>query len=93
MCVPWELNPQPFALLTQCSTTEPQEHNPGRNGVYILDRAIFPGYHCEAALTKSVLYNITIEIKRLDLILLKALFKGVSLQDCAAASLGSPMHL
>ncbi len=26
-CVPWELNPQPFALLTQCSTTEPQEHN------------------------------------------------------------------
>ncbi len=27
MCVPWELNPQPFALLTQCSTTEPQEHS------------------------------------------------------------------
>ncbi len=26
MCVPWELNPQPFKLLTQCSTTEPQEH-------------------------------------------------------------------
>ncbi len=26
-CVPWESNPQPFALLTQCSTTEPQEHN------------------------------------------------------------------
>ncbi len=26
MCVPWELNPQPFALLTQCSTTKPQEH-------------------------------------------------------------------
>ncbi len=26
MCVPWELNPQPFVLLTQCSTTEPQEH-------------------------------------------------------------------
>ncbi len=26
MCVPWELNPQPFALLTQCTTTEPQEH-------------------------------------------------------------------
>ncbi len=24
--IPWELNPQPFALLTQCSTTEPQEH-------------------------------------------------------------------
>ncbi len=26
MCVLWELNPQPFALLMQCSTTEPQEH-------------------------------------------------------------------
>ncbi len=26
MCVPWESNPQPFALLTKCSTTEPQEH-------------------------------------------------------------------
>ncbi len=26
MCVPWELTPQHFALLTQCSTTEPQEH-------------------------------------------------------------------
>ncbi len=26
MCVPWELNPQPFALLMQCSTTEPQEY-------------------------------------------------------------------
>ncbi len=25
MCVPWELNRQPFALLTQRSTTEPQE--------------------------------------------------------------------
>ncbi len=28
MCVPWELNPQPFALLTQWSTTEPQKHHP-----------------------------------------------------------------
>ncbi len=26
ICVPWELNPQLFALLTECSTTEPQEH-------------------------------------------------------------------
>ncbi len=25
MCVPWELNPWPLVLLTQCSTTEPQE--------------------------------------------------------------------
>ncbi len=27
MYVPWELNPQPFALLMQCSTTEPQKHS------------------------------------------------------------------
>ncbi len=27
MCVHWELNPQPFALLTQCSTTESLEHD------------------------------------------------------------------
>ncbi len=27
MHVPWEFNPQPFVLLTQCSTTEPQEHS------------------------------------------------------------------
>ncbi len=26
VCVSWELNPQPFALLTQYSTNEPQEH-------------------------------------------------------------------
>ncbi len=26
MCVPWELNPQPFALLMQCSTIELHEH-------------------------------------------------------------------
>ncbi len=27
MCVPWESNPQPSALLTQCSTTEPHRNN------------------------------------------------------------------
>ncbi len=26
MCVPWESNPQPFALLTQCPTTEPHRN-------------------------------------------------------------------
>ncbi len=26
MCVLWESNPRPLALLTQCSNTEPQEH-------------------------------------------------------------------
>ncbi len=30
MCVPWEFNPQCFVLLTQCSTTEPQEHVTGQ---------------------------------------------------------------
>ncbi len=32
----WELNPQPFALITQCSTTEPQEHLPSHTRSYIL---------------------------------------------------------
>ncbi len=27
ICFPWELNPQPFALLTQCSTTEPHRNS------------------------------------------------------------------
>ncbi len=31
MCVPWEVNPRRFALLTQSSTTEPQEHSYYRN--------------------------------------------------------------
>ncbi len=26
ICVPWESNPEPFALLTQCSTTEPHRN-------------------------------------------------------------------
>ncbi len=26
MCVPWESNPQPVVLLTQCSTTEPHRN-------------------------------------------------------------------
>ncbi len=34
MCVPWESNPQPFALLTQCSTTEPHRNGNGM-GVHI----------------------------------------------------------
>ncbi len=37
MCVSWESNPQPFALLTQCSTTETQEHCKLRN----LEKSIF----------------------------------------------------
>ncbi len=33
MCVLWELNTQPFVPLTQCSTTEPQEH---RNNSFLI---------------------------------------------------------
>ncbi len=32
-CVPWELNPQPFAQLTQCSTTEPHRNTCGLSGI------------------------------------------------------------
>ncbi len=32
VCVPWESSPQPFALLTQCSTTEP--HRILQNGIW-----------------------------------------------------------
>ncbi len=35
VCVPWELNPQTFALLTQCSTTEPQKHSNMYTSKYI----------------------------------------------------------
>ncbi len=38
MCVPWESNPQPFAVLTQCSTTEPQEHT--LSTVWIVDNSL-----------------------------------------------------
>ncbi len=31
ICVPWESNPQPFALLTQCSTTEPHRNTGNTN--------------------------------------------------------------
>ncbi len=40
MCVPWELNPQPFALLTQCSTTEPQEHSINVTQKYLVANAL-----------------------------------------------------
>ncbi len=33
MCVPWEVNPQPFALLMQCFTTESQEHRSYKVGI------------------------------------------------------------
>ncbi len=47
MCVPWELYPQPFVLLMQCSTTEPQEHY----GKYLL--VCSSTQSCEAVITKA----------------------------------------
>ncbi len=47
MCVPWKLYPQPFVLLTQCSTTEPQEHY----GKYLLVCSSIQS--CEAVITKA----------------------------------------
>ncbi len=33
-CVPWESNPQPFAQLTQCSTTEPHRNTVHDSALY-----------------------------------------------------------
>ncbi len=40
MCVPWESNPQPFALLTQCSTTEPHRNTASIFCVFLLPMLI-----------------------------------------------------
>ncbi len=44
MCVPWESNPQPFALLTQHSTTEPQEHFLSFTQTDLVERAQLLGW-------------------------------------------------
>ncbi len=41
ICVPWESNPQPFALLTQCSTTEPHR-NTRSNIIYSRASVTYP---------------------------------------------------
>ncbi len=41
-CVPWELNPQSFALLMQCSTAEPQEHFTGTPRVNVTPFCTLP---------------------------------------------------
>ncbi len=43
VCVPFELNPQHFALLTQSSSTEPQEHLNKCNFKYISEKYIKSG--------------------------------------------------
>ncbi len=54
MCVPWELNPLPFALLTQCSTTEPQEHPTFEAQCYI--KAIKVQEECFQPFLKYIFY-------------------------------------
>ncbi len=56
MCVPWELNPQPFALLMQCFTTEPQEHGLKRASTFVYvfeERVLQTQYHLRARLTHA----------------------------------------
>ncbi len=55
MCVPWELNPRPFALLTQCSTTEPQEQKQELqpNDFHDVSLAVFEHLHAFALQTEE----------------------------------------
>ncbi len=58
MCVPWESNPQPFALLTQCSTTEPQEHPA------IIRLWCFPEYQYQHNCNVTLILYISISINK-----------------------------
>ncbi len=57
----WELNSRPFALLKQCSTTEPQEHNfstIGGRGLELRTTALnrtFLGTHVDANIVMVIL--------------------------------------
>ncbi len=56
MCVPWESNPQPFALLTQCSTTEPQEQcvtNPS-HALLFIHHQMSLAHHIDSCTTLTV---------------------------------------
>ncbi len=53
ICVPWEPNPQPFALLTQCSTTEPH-----RNTVFLLFLSLVSEGHCVNDINMFLLISI-----------------------------------
>ncbi len=61
MFVPLELNAQTFALLTQCSTTEPQEHS----RIELLNKLLFWGPNCVTfwytltAEANSLAYSLT----------------------------------
>ncbi len=57
MCVSWELNPQPFALLTQCSTTE---HNASvmEISLWVLIKTVKPIFKSVHYMFQSILYVI-----------------------------------
>ncbi len=57
MCVPWELNPQPFALLTQCSTNEP--HRNTQEYIYIYTCPCSGTVHLIGILNYSLLSYIS----------------------------------
>ncbi len=61
MCVSWESNPQPFALQTQCSTTEPQEHNMHKCIVHCKSNQIKSNHfycHITSALVSEILMSV-----------------------------------
>ncbi len=53
VCVPWELNPQHFALLTQCFTNEPQKLD-----IYIYKTFKTYSESIDASHTNSLLFNV-----------------------------------
>ncbi len=66
VCVPWESNPQPFALLTQCSTTEPH-----RNTVIVMFLSavwtliLTAPIHCRASIDEQVMeWHISVLMKK-----------------------------
>ncbi len=68
MCVPRELKPQPFALLTQCSTTEPQEHR-SRNFklIFFTNSAVVVTSHVRSHVVFKFLNYVTDKIVRVVL--------------------------
>ncbi len=63
MCVPWELNPQPFALLRQCSTTEPQEQEM-QNPLVFLNSPLQPTFLCSIDMPSHLDFFLLFELER-----------------------------
>jgi len=71
MCVPWELNPQHFVLLMQCSTTEPQKH------IYMLKlSSTFMAVSSQTQQDSTKVCNTTLHINSRLLVLLPPLFSA-----------------